>query len=164
MPRGRPELPVPELLPDLPLEPLPELALPLELVPELAPDDPDGAAHVPLWHVWPLPVQSTHAVPFEPHAVSSVPGEQPRLGSQQPLLQDGEHAVAASPEVPASSLGPPASSPTLPPTLPLLVPVVLPLLLALPLLVLPLPEGGDEAPTPASGKTFATVPASKRSL
>lgn len=47
-PEGRPELAEPELLvPELP-EPL---ELPLEALPELAPEDPEPVVHAPPWHV-----------------------------------------------------------------------------------------------------------------
>jgi hypothetical protein len=157
-PPGRPELLVPELLP---LERRPEL--PLALLPELVPDDPEDVPHVPPWHDWLLVVQSWHAAPPMPHAELSVPGVHPRFGSQQPL-QDVEHDPASSTDVPASPPATPASSPTLPPTVP---PLEAPLGSWPPLLVepallfgLPLPVEEDGASEPASGEPRTTRAAS----
>ena len=156
-PPGRPELLVPELplerLPELPLALLPEL--PLALLPELDPDDPDDARHIPPWHDWLLVVQSWHAPPPMPHAVSSVPGVHPRFGSQQPL-HAVEHEAASSPDMPASPPAPPASSPTLPATVP---PLEAPLGSALPLLLGPPLPGEDGASEPASADARATTTA-----
>jgi hypothetical protein len=116
--------PPPELLP------LPDM-LPLELDPEDATEEQD-----PLWQVRLPVVQSWHAPAFRPHAELSVPGMQPRLGSQQPL-HDGPQLEASLPGL-ASSLEVPASSAALP-LVPPPLPEALPLAGGAPLLGAPLP-------------------------
>jgi hypothetical protein len=110
---------------ELPLDDPEELPLdePLDDPEELPLDEPVPRAHDPLWHVWPVTVQSTQAVPPMPHAEVSLPP------AQLPLMSQHPPQIAAQP--PASS--PLASSPMT--TEPLLLPLPLPL----PLLVLPLP-------------------------
>jgi hypothetical protein len=112
-----PEPPPPDEAPDE----LPE-ALPDEL-----PDEPWGCEHTPAWQVAPNMLQSWHALPPAPHAVSTMPTAQAPVLSQHPA-HDGPHA-------------PPPSSPPL--ALPLLLPVLLPEALPLsplpPVTPLPLP-------------------------
>jgi hypothetical protein len=138
--RGRPELAVPELLPEVPEEPL-ELAVP---------DDPPPPVQVPLWHCPPAVVQSTQAAPRRPQAALLVPGEQPNFGSQQPA-HAVEQLAASSPALPVSSLDG-ASSTSFPP-----LPAVGP-----PLLLVPEPLPDDEGPPPPAsrGAVVAGPPAS----
>jgi hypothetical protein len=134
--RGRPELADPELLPDVPDVPL-----------EPVPDDPPPA-QVPLWHCPPAAVQSVQAAPLRPQAALSVPGVQPRFGSQQPA-QAVEQLDASSLELPVSSVDAASSTP-FPPLLPVGPP--------LPLVPAPLPDEGGTPP--ASRGAVAGPPAS----
>jgi hypothetical protein len=151
-----PELPLDEPDDD-PLDDPDELPLdePEDDPDELPLDEPDMPTHVPIEpHVWFVAVQSTHAAPFVPHAVLSLPTPQWPDRSQHPLQ------IAAHPL--ASSLL--ASSPGAAPLLLVLLLVLPPLLLLplLPLLLRPAPPD-DEAEaslgTPASCTGGTTGPA-----
>ena len=76
--------------------------VPLEALPELAiPDDPPPM-HAPRWHCPPAVVQSVHAAPRKPQAVLSVPGAQPSFDTA---------TGASDVQLDASSLELPVSSP-----------------------------------------------------
>jgi len=82
---------------DRPLDEPDELPL---LLPD---DDVDAPVHVPVWHDWPVAVQSMHATPLAPHADGSRPVLQLPLESQHPP-QAAAHAVVASSPAPSSAL------------------------------------------------------------
>jgi hypothetical protein len=113
------------------------------LDPELLPDDDVEPAHVPAWHDWLLPVQSTHDTPLKPHAESSRPTLQLPFESQQPPQVAAQPPLASSPESSAV-----ASSVATLPELLVLPPPVPPLMS--PPLVFPAPapplDPPDDAP------------------
>jgi hypothetical protein len=102
---------------------------PPDELPEALPDELEGCEHAPAWQVAPDIVQSEHALPPEPHAVSTMPTAQAPALSQHPLHD--------RPQVP------PPSSPPL--ALPLLLAVLLPEVLPVP----PLPLATPLLPGPS---------------
>ena len=106
------------------------------LDPELLPDDEVEPEHVPAWHDWLLPVQSTHDTPLKPHAELSRPTLQLPFESQQPPQVAAQPPLASS--AVASSVTAPSSPVATLPELPVLPPPVPPLMS--PPLVFPAPE------------------------